>query len=61
MAAAFALSWNRSQFWAEKLHKPPGRAVSDYHSRHYDKVEETAVHINSMAPEMECAVEVFTS
>jgi hypothetical protein len=61
MAASFALSWNRPPYWAERLHKPPGRAVSDYRSRDFDKVEATAKHINELAPQFECAVEVFTS
>lgn len=61
MAAAFALSWNRSPDWAQRLHKPPGRAVSDYHSRDYGKVEQTAAHINSLDPGMACQVEVITS
>lgn len=61
MAAAFALSWTRSAHWAERLHKQPGRAVSDYRSRDYSQVEETAAHINSLDPTMACAVEVITS
>jgi hypothetical protein len=61
MAAAFALSWNRSLYWADRLHKPSGRAVSDYRSRDYSQVEETAAHINSLDPTMDCKVEVFTS
>jgi hypothetical protein len=61
MAAAFALSWHRSEHWAELLHKLPGRAVSDYHSRDYSQVEETAAHINSLDPTMDCKIEVFTS
>lgn len=60
MAAEFALSWNRPREWAAILSKPAGRAVSDYHSRKYDDVEYTAAHINSLDPEMDCRVEVFT-
>lgn len=56
----FALSWNRSAYWAAKLGKPLGRGVSEYHSRRYDEVEKTAAHINSIDPRMDCAVEVFT-
>lgn len=61
MAASFALSWIRSDYWADKLHKKPGKAVSPYRSADYDQVEETAKHINEMAPEMQCQVEVYTS
>ena len=58
--AMYALSWNRSEYWAEKLHKPMGRAVSDYHSHKQAEVEQTARHINSLHPELDCGVEVFT-
>jgi hypothetical protein len=61
MAASFALSWIRSDYWADKLDKPPGKAVSPYRSADYDQVENTAKHINEMAPEMCCQVEVYTS
>ena len=61
MAASFALSWNRTPYWAEKLGKPLGRAVSDYHQADYDMVAEWAKHINELAPELRCQVEVFTS
>lgn len=57
--AAFALSWNRSPWWADRLHKPAGRAVSDYHSADYGGVEKVAAHINSLDPDMGCKVEVF--
>lgn len=59
MAAVYALSWNRSAYWAELLHKPPGRAVSPYRSSDYKRVEEVATHINSLAPQMGCKVEVY--
>jgi hypothetical protein len=55
----FALSWNRSEYWAELLHKPPGRAVSQYRSGDYKMVEYVAAHINSLNPDMGCKVEVF--
>lgn len=61
MAASFALSWTRSESIAKWLNKPAGRAVSDYRSRKYETVEQTAHHINEMCPEMNCTVEVFTS
>lgn len=61
MAAEFALSWDRPSYWAQRLNKPTGRAVSDYRSRKYEDVEVAAVHINQLDPEMACAVEVFTS
>jgi hypothetical protein len=57
--ATFALSWNRSRYWAAKLHKPFGRAVSNYHSYTFEEVERIASHINSLEPEMGCRVEVF--
>ena len=60
MATSFALSWYRNDYWADKLHKPVGRAVSEYHSPSYEKVEQTAAHINSICPDMNCEVEVFT-
>lgn len=59
MAAAYALSWHRSEFWAELLDKPPGRAISNYHSADYQRVEEVALHINSICPQMGCKVETF--
>lgn len=61
MAASFALSWIRSPYWAYKLNKPPGKGVSPYRSADYDQVEKTARHINELAPEMQCQVEVYTS
>lgn len=54
-----ALSWVRSAYWAERLHKPEGRAVSLYRSSSYKMVEETAAHINSLNPKMDCKVETF--
>lgn len=61
MAATFALSWNRSHHWAVLLGKQPGRAVSNYPSQKYDDVASAAAHINSLDPEMECGIEVYTS
>lgn len=58
--AQFALSWNRSEFWQEKLGKRQSRGISSYLSADYQQVEATAIHINSLNPEMACKVEVFT-
>lgn len=55
----FALSWLRPPDWAELLDKPPGRAISRYRSRKFGDVEDVAVHINSICPEMDCKVEVI--
>jgi hypothetical protein len=56
----YALSWIRSAYWAERMHKPPGRVTSTYRSSSYKNVEETAAHINSLNPKMACKVETFT-
>lgn len=61
MAASYALSWNRSRFWQQKLKKAAARGISPYLSSDYDQVEAVATHINSIEPEMACKVEVFTS
>jgi hypothetical protein len=55
----YALSWYRTPFWADKLGKPEGRAVSNYLSTSYVDTLNAAEHINSIAPEFDCEVEVF--
>lgn len=57
--AMYALSWQRPAWAAEKLGKPVGRAVSPYRSSDYKSVKETADHINSLCPQMDCDVQVY--
>lgn len=55
----YALSWCRSEWAAEKLGKPVGRAVSPYRSSDYKSVKQVADYINSICPAMSCDVRVF--
>lgn len=61
MTRRFALTWIRSESWAEKLGKAPGRAISNYPSLKHDYVKDVAAHINSINPEMDCGIESYNA
>lgn len=54
--AQYTIRWTRTQYWASKLGKPPGRVTSRYAGVTYDQAKEVAQHMNRLSQELNVEV-----